>query len=319
MFRSLGFWILGLGLAFFPLSHSYGQMAGTRAVMGEGIEATSTANLPLLEPQIAEGYITIEGQAEVRVPPTEIRIVMAVTAEGETAQKCREAVDSTIVNLKTAWSKMEIPPENIVVDFIAVVPRFAWSLENHDNGKVGVEKKVGYRMQSNVHLAVRNDDQAQAALNRAFEQGVTDILAFDYWSKDLDGFKVKARKQALDAAREKSDALLGKLIPERPQIINVQEKTTARYPESLYRTFAAKEEDSVWSGWGNSIPFIRASRPRQTYYRGLLSDGDIQPRELPMKPEISVVSTVRLYFKSPANDGTKKDKPGSEKTKTENR
>jgi uncharacterized protein YggE len=271
-------------------------------------------NLPLLEPKVAEGYITIEGMAELRAQPTEIRIVMAVMAEGETAQKCRQSVDATVASLKAAWSKKEIPPENIVVDFIAVVPRYAWNIEQKEGKQVGVEKKTGYRMQTNIHLAVRNDAQAQAALNLAFEQGVADIIAFDYWCKDLDELKVKARQQALAAARGKADVLLP-LFGERPPIINVQEKTEVRYPESLYHTFALKEEDSVYSSWRDNIPFIRATRPRQSYYRGLFSDGDIQPRELPMKPEISVISTVRLYYQSPAADGAKKEKSASEKTK----
>jgi hypothetical protein len=41
-------------------------------------------------------------------------------------------------------------------------------------------------------------------------------------------------------------------------------------------------------------------RPRNTYYRGLYMDGDIQASQLAMEPEISVVSTVRLYYESPA-------------------
>ncbi|MGA2061771.1 MAG: SIMPL domain-containing protein [Thermoguttaceae bacterium] len=316
MFRSLGFLAIAFALAYLPPSHSYGQMAGNRAVMGVGgMEATQAANLPLLEPKIAEGYITIEGLAELRVQPTEIRIVMAATAEGETAQKCRQAIDATIANLKAAWLKMEIPSENIVVDFIAVLPRYAWSVEKHDTVDVGVEKKIGYRMQTNIHLAVRNESQTQAALNRAFEQGVTDIIAFDYWSKDLDGLKAKARQQALDAARGKSDVLLGALFAERPPIINVQEKTTVRYPESLYQSISGNEEDTVREGWRNNIPFIRAYRPRQTYYRGLYSDGDIQPRELPMQPEISVISIVRLYFKSPASGHVKKEEKASKESK----
>jgi uncharacterized protein YggE len=313
MYRSFSF--MAMALACLPTSHAYGQVAGNRVVLAQGgMEAAPSANLPLLDPKIAEGYITIEGLAELRVQPTEIRVVLAATAEAETAQKCRQAVEATTANLKTAWTKMGIPPENLVVDFIAVLPRYSWSVETRDNVEMGVEKKVGYRMQTNLHLAVKNDAQAQAALNIAFEQGITDIIAFDYWSKDLDGLKAKARQQALEAARGKADVLLGALFAERPPIINVQEKTTVRYPESLYHTFAEQAEDSVWSGWRNNMPFLRASRPKQTYYRGLYSDGDIQPRELPMKPEISVISTVRLYFKSPAADHPKKEEP-AEKVK----
>jgi uncharacterized protein YggE len=314
MSRSFGCLAFVFVFAILPPARCYGQMGGMRSysIGARGLEASEpapAANLPLLEPKVAEGYITVEGLAELRAQPTEIRAVMAVTAEGETAQKCRQAIDATVANLKASWSKMDIPSEKVVVDFIAVVPRYAWNLEKRDGAEVGVEKKIGYRMQTNIHLAVRNDAQAQAALNRAFEQGIADIIAFDYWCKDLDELKVKARRQAIDAARGKADILLA-LFSERPPIINIQEKTDVRYPESLYHTFALKEEDSVSVNWRNNIPFIRAARPQQSYYRGLFSNGDVQPRELPMKPEICVISTVRLYFKSPAKNGDKKEKPG---------
>ena len=303
----LGFVIL-IALACLPAPTVFGQMAGSRTVSGvDGqISAADLMGLPRLDPKIAEGYITIDGRAELRVRPTEIRVVLAVTSEAETAQKCRQTINATVERLKAAWSKLGIAPENIVVDFIAVLPSYAWSVEKHGDVDVGIEKKVGYRMQTNVHLAVQKESQAEAVLVRAFEQDVTDIIAFDYWSKELDDIKVKTREQALKAARRKSDSLLGALFHDPPPVINVQERTTVRYPESLYHSVVERNDGTVTTPWHRDIPFIRAYRPRQAYYRGFYSDGDVQPRELPMKPEISVTSTVRLYFKSPASAHAKK-------------
>ena len=112
--------------------------------------------------------------------------------------------------------------------------------------------------------------------------------------------KVRAREQALQAARSKADMLLKTLFDTRPAVINVQERTTVRYPESLYDAFENSYREEVTSGGNRDLPFIRAYRPRNTYYRGLQSDSDIQSAGLAMRPEISVVSTVRLYFESPA-------------------
>ena len=280
-----------------------GQMAGSRG--GVEREVADVTGLPTLDPKVAEGYITIEGRAEVRVRPTDVRIVLAVTSEAETAQKCQQAIDAAIDRLKGAWSKMGIGPERVVVDFIAVLPRYEWTLEKRGNADAEVEKKVGYRMQTNVHLAAKGEAEARSALGRALEQGVTDVIAFDYWSKDLDDVKVKVRKQALAAARGKADMLLGELFADRPPVINVQEHTAVRYPESLYHSFVnVASEEAV--GYRRDVARIKAHRPRNTYYRGLYSDGDLQPRELAMSPEISVISTVRLYFKSPAAAAKKK-------------
>ena len=273
------------------------QFGGSRAGV-EGQPRGSQALAPLTR-EVAESYIAIDGKAEVRVRPTELRIVMAVTAEGETAQECQKTVDATLAKLKGAWTKLKIPPDAIVVDFIAVLPRYEWKLEKRGEVDMGVEKKAGYRMQTNVHLAVAGDAAAQAALAAAFEQGVTDIIAFDYWSKELDEVKQQAREKALAAARGKADLMLA-LFAEKPPVINVQEQVTVHYPESLYHSFTNTVEDEVVPAWRRELSFIRAYRPRNTYYRGFYSDGDVQPRDLPMKPEISVVANVRLYFESPA-------------------
>ena len=296
----------------FALSSAQAQLGGSRAGVETADPSDRTLDLPPLDPKVAVSYITLDGRAETRVRPSEIRIVLAVTAEAETAEKCQQSVMAAVDRLKADWTKMKISPDDIVVDFIAVLPNYSWNLEKRDNVEVGVEKKAGYRMQSNIHLAVSNGSQAEAALARAFEQGITDIIAFDYWSRDLDEAKVKVRQEAVKAARAKAEALLTPLFSAKPPIINVQEKTTVRYPESMYSSFRASYEEAVTADWRRNVTLIHAYRPRNTYYRGLSSDGDIQPRALPMSPEISVVSTVRLYFKSPAA-GTAKEESATRK------
>lgn len=252
-----------------------------------------------LTKEVAESFISIEGKAEVRVKPTELRIVLAVTAEGETAIDCQKGVDATLAKLKTSWAKLKIPPEAIVVDFIAVLPRYEWKVGIPEENLMR-ERKAGFRMQSNVHLEVADDTIAMSSLGAAFEQGVSDIIAFDYWSKELDSVKEQAREKALTAVLAKSDLLLKALFAEKPPVINLQEQTTVQYPVSLYHSFTNTVNDEAIPTFARSYNFVRAYRPKNTYYRGLFSDGDIQPSELPMKPEISVVSTVRLYFESPA-------------------
>lgn len=88
---------------------------------------------------------------------------------------------------------------------------------------------------------------------------------------------------------------------QKPLIINIQEMTKTHYPESMYVSFQNDygEQYSSYATWRDT-PMIRTFRPKNTYYRGLYPDGDIQASELPMRSEISVVSTVRLYFESPA-------------------
>jgi uncharacterized protein YggE len=290
-----------LSLILFPVATATAQMSGSRGgVLRGGAPVQVSQGLATLDPDVAQAYMTIDGRAELRVKPTEIRVVLAVTAEGVTPAECTRLVNETIKTLTTQWRKSGMAQEDIVEDFIAVLPRYEFEVEKIRDHEVAVEKKVGYLMQTNVHLAVKDDASAMEAINIAFANGVSDIIAFDYWSEELDQLKVKARAEAVRAAREKSDVLLGALFEKRPPIINLQESTHVHYPESLYESFTNTSDAEYQTSYSRrDIPQIRTFRPKNTYYRGLYLDGDVQSKELPMRPEISVVSTVRLYFLSP--------------------
>ncbi len=294
--------ILFTAICCIPCSLTFGQLSGSRGGVGRGAvnQLGQPNQLAVLAPEVVQGYITIDGKAEVRVKPTEIRIVLAVTGEGKTPGDCQNLVETKVETLRDAWIKMGVAAENIVDDFIAVLPRYEFHLEQYQDRKVAMEKKAGYLMQTNLHVAVKNDAEAMKVINVAFDNDVADIIAFDYWSNELDALKVKARAQAVKAAREKSDVLLGALFEEKPAIINVQEATTLHYPESLYESFENTHDERYSSGFlSRDTPVIRTFRPKNTYYRGLYTDGDIQAKDLPMRSEISIVSTVRLYFESP--------------------
>jgi uncharacterized protein YggE len=297
---------LFLGLFLLPFSVATAQLSGLRGgVTHTSSEEGKTYSAPPLSSEIAQGYITIEGQAEIRVQPSEIRVVLAITAEGISPAQCKQQVGKTLQTLNEAWKAIGIPQENIVEDFIAVLPRYEFELEKVGGREIAMEKKSGYLMQSNVHLAVPDDAQAMRAINIAFENDVADIIAFDYWSEDLDELKVKARAAAFKAARDKSDVFMSSLFSRRPPVINLQESTRVVYPQSLYESFTNSSEAEYYSSYSRrDIPQIRLFRPKNTYYRGLFLDADVTPQELPMQSEISVVSTVRLYYESPAKKET---------------
>lgn len=294
---------LSIGLALFASLALSGSLASAQfGGLRAGVEnkASAVPSLARLDRESAEALITIDGQAEMRVKPTEIRIVLAVTSEAQSAALCQQQVATKIKSLRAAWKAQGIADKRVVEDFIAIIPRYEWKVEKRAGVEVGIENRAGYRMQTNIHLAVPNDETAPAAFKAAFTQGITDIIAFDYWVRDLDAVKVKARAKAVAAARAKADLLLKALFEVPPRVINVQEQTIVRYPSSLYSSFRNSDDRRVSTTWRRNIPLIYAHRPKNTYYRGLFADGDVQAPELPMEPEISVVSTVRLYFESPA-------------------
>ncbi len=283
------------------LAQGYGSFEnqGRGASSGSAGWDDTAGNL-LLSPELALNFITVSGTAELRVEPQEIRLVLAVINEAETAEICQKQNEGQVRAVRQGWRSLNIPEANIVEDFISVLPTYTWHREKRDDHDVRIQKRTGYRMQSNLHLSVKTESDAMQAIHAAFAQGVSDIVTFDYWSADLEQQQQKAREAAIAAAKKKSDTLLALFEP-RPPLINITERTKTFLPQSLYTTFqnVLEETASFPPDW-RDLPQIMAYRPKMTFFDRLNSDADVRPKTVALKPAITVISTVRLFYQSPA-------------------
>ena len=178
------------------------QLSGSRggSVHGNTADDGSPAALTAED---AQSFIEIEGKAVLSVEPTSIRIVLALTSEAVSSAECKTKIQKQIATLREQWKEAGMKEEDIVEDFISLLPSYEFEVETLKEKEVMMEKKVGYLMQSNVHLAVKDDKEAMKMLDVAFANNVTDIIGFDYWSKDLDQKKKETRALAVEAAKEK--------------------------------------------------------------------------------------------------------------------
>ncbi len=284
-----GIW-LGLGLAI-----ATGQISGSRATdPGGGVEGET-----LLPPEIAMRYIMIRGTAERALPPSELRLIWAITTEDAEPPRCRELLRQQVDAVREAWRPLGISPDQIVEDFISAIPRFEWQDEVRGDVTLLVEKRTGYRVQTNLHVRAQDDRHALQIVDAALAAGVTDLIGVDYLA-DLTEIQVETRRAALEAARAKSQLLLAPLFSEMPQPINLTEQTRVRHPDQQYVSFQNVAADEYQGSYGDNRRRIFAYRPKNTYYRGSTGAADDRIYELPMSPKIVVESTVQIYYLSPA-------------------
>jgi uncharacterized protein YggE len=290
-----------------------GQGGGSRA----GAHAAATfPGQPVATPSASldheaiESNIAIVGTAEIRVKPTAVRVIMALTSQGATAEECMQANGEKEKALTEAWSKLGVPEDKVFLDFISMLPVYEWNLQQQEGGKYLVEDLSGYLVQTNAHIEVANEAEARAAVRAAFRLGISDIISFDYWCESLDDYKVQAQKRALADAQRKADMLLTAHFQNvhTPKPLNIREQTQVIYPKSLYESFTNDYSQTLHRTYHRqSLPEIRAFRPKNTHYRGFFGYTDSQDPRLPMQPEISVVSTISCYYAAPAE---KRDEAG---------
>ena len=223
---------------------------------------------------------------------------------------------------------MGIDDDNVVEDFIAMLPRYEWFYERRmaklnnaedwikelmkkdvderedyfdpDFFKLAIMKKTGHRIQTNLHLETDNEANAMKAINVAFKNGVKDIIAFDYWSSKTDQTRKEAMKKALEEAKAKADVLLS-VFDKKPSVVDVSERTEVIQPSRQYQTFVNSLDDEFerasWSGYHK----MKEYSPKQSFYRGVPANADLQAEGLPMEPSIVVTSAVTIYYRSPGS------------------
>ncbi len=278
------------------------QFAGSRG----GVESSAVDDgAPPSRPDFGatvQQYIEVSATVEQRVTPDQIRIVLAVTDQGTTPSECEKKVFDRVSRLRSALIEQGVPEADIVDDFIAVLPEYRFDIESLEGKNCAVEKKSGYHMQTNLHIRVPDDQRAMQAIRTAFAQDVADIIAFDYWSSQLNEIRDEVLERAINQAGLKADRLLDAAFDQRPRPVNIDASTEVVFPEQLYNSFENANAQMIAQPFRNrdSLPVIHAFRPKNTYYRGFTGPHtDRQSDQLPMQSEISVVANVRLYFASP--------------------
>ena len=255
--------------------------------------------------------VAVSGTAVLYFKPESLRLVFAVTADEATSQACAISVKKTIAEISKGVAEIEVADSNVVEDFIVLDQKFKWELAkvefaNDDDDEVDKlirEVPDGFRMQTNLHVLCKDEQQALDVVDVAFKAGVNDIIAFDYWHSKIDNYKKEALKKAIDEAKSKAKILLS-VFDEQPAILNVASAAEIKYPESHYITIqpdllgAKASVPGVWSGYAK----LPAPRPKLTYYGGSKIYADLSPTRPAMHPEISVSSTVTLTYGSPARD-----------------
>jgi uncharacterized protein YggE len=284
-----------IAVAFLCSAHAKAQAAGLR---GASQEKPQVQRLRPPSDAAAAEFLVVEAVAEVRVVPTQLRLVFSASATGATTSAASVASSKVVEATKARLLEAGVTSAAIDVDFIAAVPVYGWSIEEQQSRKVLVERRQATRVQNNLHVVVADEAKARTAVEAATADEGVDLLAVDYWSEDLEARQAEALQKAVAKAQTKAKTLLA-LFPEPPRPINVHEHTSILFPQQLYQDLPRAEDSGSTSWFDRGLVQITATRPLLVYYRGLFADVDALDPRMPGAREIEVVSTVRLYFEAP--------------------
>jgi uncharacterized protein YggE len=213
-------------------------------------------------------YITVSGDAEVRVVPDEVILTLGVETENPDLHLAKAENDRRVARLLALAEDHGIEAKHVQTDHISIEPRYEEPYE-----KRGF---VGYFVRKTVVITLREIDAFEALLTDVLDGGATHVHGIQFQTTALRQHKDRARALAIEAAGEKASAMAGALDQRIGEPTSIREDHTGWW--SPY---------GGWWGarWGGSMAQnVIQNAPGD----GPLVDGTLAPGQIAVYARVTV-------------------------------
>jgi uncharacterized protein len=231
---------------------------------------TAAAAIPSVSPALAATdheaasgqprLVTTTGDAEIRVQPDEIVLTLGVETSHRDLAMAKQQNDAIVQRLLAVADKYEIEPKQVQTDYLSIEPRYR---DNYDQRDF-----IGYFVRKTVVITLHDLGHFEDVLSESLLAGANYVHGIEFRTTELRKYRDQARLLALQAAREKAQALAGELGETLGDAQTVSEQQNDWW--SSY--------GSGWGGgWGNAMTqnVIQNSGSGTSAPQGSLAPGQI--------------------------------------------
>ena len=217
--------------------------------------------------------IKVSGNAQVMVVPDEVVLTLGIESWHAKLGTAKTNNDQVVRNVIGVTKDFNIPEKDVRTDYLNVQPSF----ENYEHHVL-----TGYYVRRNVVITLKDLTQFEDVLSAALEAGVNYVHGIDFRTSELRKFRDQARELALQAAREKAEAMAGKLDQDIGEPLSIEEASFYWYsPYSSYWSYG--------SGGGMAQNVVQNAPSA--------GSGDLSQIDEAMAPgQIAVGATVNVEF-----------------------
>jgi hypothetical protein len=178
---------------------------------------------PQAETDKEPGYITVSGDAEVRVVPDEVLLTLGVETCDEELGTAKLQNDRRVKAVLDIARGYGIEPRHIQTDLISIEPRY------HDNYEK--ENLIGYFVRKTIVITMKDITKFEDLLTSMLETDVNYVHGIQFRTTELRKHRDQARALAIKAAQEKAEALSGEL------------------GQTIGRPTSIREDHAGWYSW----------------------------------------------------------------------
>jgi uncharacterized protein YggE len=150
-----------------------------------------------------ERTISVSGDAEVKVAPDQVQVMLAVETAEKTVAKAKAANDERLARTLAVLKKQGIAEKDLQTDQVSITPV-------NDSGSYGFSKTKepdGYQVRRSVSVLLRDVTKFEVLLTAVLEAGTNHVEGISFQTSELRRFRDQARALALKAAKEKAEAM----------------------------------------------------------------------------------------------------------------
>ena len=170
--------------------------------------------------------ISVSGSAEVKVVPDEIYLQVGIETRDADLPTAKKQNDDSISGALDFLKRKGVPEKNIKTDFISIEPVYpdrdsiSYSTRNSTKidpvtgepmKKTSPLKPVYYVVRKSVGIMLTNISGFDDVLSGLVTNGVNTVQGIDFRTSELRQYRDKARAMAVQAAKEKAEAMAATL------------------------------------------------------------------------------------------------------------
>jgi len=164
--------------------------------------------------------VTIMGEAELKIVPDEIIFYLGVETCEKDLKFAMEKNDKIVSQVFTVARSFGIEEKHIQTGYIKINPSYRY----YDNKRTF----LGYRVYKVIGMVLYDVSKFEAIFSQLLDTGITHVQNIQFRTTKLREYRDRARLLALEAAREKAEAManaLGQTIGLPLEIIEYQDRT----------------------------------------------------------------------------------------------
>jgi len=171
--------------------------------------------------------VTVTGEGKITAAPDVAILNIGLITEGLTVNAAQKQNNDKMNNvIKAIKEQFKVEAKDLKTQNYSVSPKYNWN--------EGRQTIIGYTVNQNLQIKVRNFDQVGDIIAKATELGVNQVSGPDFMIDDIEKFRVQAREEAIAQAKDKAKVLADQVGIKLGRIVNFSEGGSDYYPMPMY-------------------------------------------------------------------------------------